>query len=139
MRCFRFFSLPAFALLLVAGLSARAGVPETDHLACLKVQDTPPVDGSIPVAISDILEDSFTECRVKKAKLVSLCIRVAKDDDDDPRAGQSAAEGYGCYKVKCAEKPDGSVNVDDQFGSRLVTRKALLTLCTPVEMPPVVP
>jgi hypothetical protein len=135
----RFLSPAAFALLLVAALPARAGVPQTDHLACLKVQDSFLGEGPVPVTLSDILEDSFSECRVKKVKLVSLCIRVAKNDDDDPRADQSAAEGYACYKVKCAEKPDGSIGVDDQFGTRLATRKALLTLCAPAELSGAVP
>lgn len=76
---------------------------------------------------------------MKKAKLTSLCVRVAKDAGDDPRAGQSAAEAYGCYKVKCADQPDGSLGVDDQFGTRVVSRGKLLTLCAPAELPPVIP
>jgi len=134
MPSFRSLSLVPVALLAAVPLPA-AGGAETDHLACLKVQDLAPMDGPVPFMISSILSDSLSDCRIKKVKMTSLCVRVAKDAGDDPRAGQSAAEAYGCYKVKCAEKPDGAVSADDHFGVRHVRRGKLLTLCTPVELP----
>jgi len=138
MPSFRSLSLVPVALLAAVPLPA-AGGAETDHLACLKVQDLAPMDGPVPFMISSILSDSLSDCRIKKVKMTSLCVRVAKDAGDDPRAGQSAAEAYGCYKVKCADQPDGSLGVDDQFGTRVVSRGKLLTLCAPAELPPVIP
>jgi hypothetical protein len=134
------FALPALALLAAVALSAPASAQQTDHLACMKVQHKPTTPDAVPVAISDIIEDSFSECVVKKVKMASLCIRVAKDGADDPIAGQSAAEAYTCYKVKCGTgKPDGSLSVEDQFGSHFVTRKSLLTLCAPADTPVALP
>ena len=54
---------------------------------------------------------------------------------DDPRGGVAAADAYGCYKVKCAGTADGSINVNDQFATRLVARQKLTTICTPVDLP----
>src|SRR5262245_20575390 len=120
------------------GLAGPAAAQQTDHLACVSVKD-PGVESPIPVAISDILEDEFSDCVIKKVRMSTLCVRVAKDAGDDPRAGQSAAEAYGCYKVKCEGVTDGSISVDDQFGTRRVLRRKLTTLCTPVELPIAVP
>lgn len=96
--------------------------------------------GPVPVAISEIIDDDFSDCVIKKVKMTTLCVRVIKNGGDDPRAGQSAAEACGCYKVKCEGVSDGSVSVDDQFATRSVQRKGpLKTLCTPVELPIAVP
>jgi hypothetical protein len=136
----RTLAISVFSLLALLGFTAAASAQQTDHLACVSVKDTPPVDGSIPVTISEVIDDTFTDCVIKKVRLTSLCVRVAKDGADDPIAGQSAAEAYGCYKVKCDGAADGSVGVADPFGSRLVERRGgIRTLCTPVELPPAIP
>lgn len=134
---------PAFfvlvlALLSLLGSADAALAQQSDHLACLSVSD-PGVEGPLPVAISEVIDDEFSDCVIKKARLTSLCVRVAKDGGDDPRAGLSAAEAYGCYQIKCEGSADGSVFIDDQFGGRSVIRKALRTLCTPVEVSGAVP
>ena len=140
MLSLRFLSFPGLALLAAAALSAPAAAQQTDHLACIKVKDPNPVAGPVPVTISELISDSVSDCVIKKVRMTSLCVRVAKDGGDDPHAGQAAAEAYGCYKVKCGTgKADGSLGTDDQFGVRTVVRKGLLTLCTPVELPPVIP
>lgn len=135
----RTLAIAFFALLSLLGRADATFAQQTDHLACVAVKD-PGVEGPVPVAISEVIDDTFSDCVVKKVRLTSLCVRVAKDDDDDPIAGQSAAEAYGCYKIKCEGKADGSVSVTDQFGTRLVERRGgIRTLCTPVELPPAIP
>jgi hypothetical protein len=127
-------ALFVFALLSLLGAADAAFAQQTDHLACIAVKD-PGAEGAVPVAISEVIDDTFSDCVVKKVRLTSLCVRVAKDGADDPIAGQSAAEAYGCYKIKCGEgKADGSIFIEDQFASRSVERKTLRTLCTPVEL-----
>jgi hypothetical protein len=138
MPWFRSLSPLPVALLLAVPLPA-AGGAETDHLACMKVKDVPQTEGPVPFMTSEVISDSLADCRIKKVKLASLCVRVVKDAGDDPRGGQAAAEAYGCYKVKCADNPDGSLGIDDQFGNRSVLRGKLLTLCTPVELAPDIP
>jgi hypothetical protein len=141
MNPFRTFALALFGAMLLA---APSSAQESDHLACLKVKDPGGTSTDpIPVTLTEIIDDTLADCVVKKAKLVSLCVRVANtaaNGGNDPRAAQSAAEAYGCYKVKCGEgKPDGSISVDDALGNRLVTRTKLLSLCVPVEVPIAVP
>src|SRR5262245_34996721 len=116
------------------GLAGQAIAQQSDHLACMKVKDTG-AEGPLPIAISNVLEDAFSDCVIKKVRLASLCVPIAKNGGDDPRAGASAADGYGCYKVKCEGTADGSVNVNDQFATRLVLRQKLTTICTPVDLP----
>jgi hypothetical protein len=138
----RSLTLAAAAVLAAAVFAAPSAAQEADHLACIKVKDlgTMPPDAPIPVAISDILGDAFGECAIKKAKMVSLCtpvVNTAVNGGNDPRAGASAADAYGCYKVKCkVGKPDGTAAADDAVaGNRLVGGTKLLTLCVPVDLP----
>jgi hypothetical protein len=132
----------ATALLSIAALVAagRAGAQEADYLACVKVTDVRGLPaGATPVGISEFYGDSVSECEVKKAKMVSLCFKSVNSEangGNDPRAGEAAADGYGCYKVRCrVGKHDGSVNANDNFGAGFVNVKKLLTLCTPVDLP----
>lgn len=135
----RTLAIAFFALLSLLGRADAAFAQQTDHLACVAVKD-PGAEGPAPVAISEVIGDAFSDCVVKTVRLTSLCVRVAKDGGDDPIAGQSAAEAYGCYKIKCDGAADGSVGVTDQFGNRLVeVRGGIRTLCTPVELPPAIP
>src|SRR5262245_9336789 len=116
------------------GLAGEAMAQQADHLACMKVKDSG-ADGPVPIAISDVLEDEFSDCVISSVRLVSLCVPIAKNGGDDPRAGAAAADAYGCYKVKCDGTADGSVNVNDQFATRSVIRQKLTTICTPVDLP----
>lgn len=131
----------ALVVVLLSGFVALAGpaaAQESDHLACMKVKD-PGAEGPLPVAISDVLEDEFSDCVIKQVRLTSLCVRVAKDGADDPIAGQAAAEAYGCYKLKCVGSADGSLSLTDQFATRSVERQKLTMICTPVDLPVAVP
>ena len=130
----RSFALAALALSGMLGLSGPAAAQQADHLACMKVKDSATA-GPIHVAISDVLEDEFSDCEVKKVRLTSLCVPIVKDAGDDPRGGLSAADAYGCYKVKCEGAADGLISVNDQFATRPVIRQKLTTICTPVDLP----
>lgn len=133
----RLLVIASLAILWTLGFAGTAAAQETDHLACVSVKDNKDAvpDGPVPVAISDILDDEFSDCVVKKIKMSTLSVRIAKDGGDDPIAGQAAAEAYGCYKIKCGDgASDGSLNVEDQFATRVVQRKKLRTICTPVEL-----
>jgi hypothetical protein len=134
--------IAATALLAIPALVAaeRAGAQEADHLACVKVKDIRGLPaGATPVGITEFYGDPVSECEVKKAKMVSLCFKSVNTEangGNDPRAGESAAEAYGCYKVRCrVGKQDGSVNANDHFGAGFVNVKKLLTICTPVDLP----
>src|SRR5687768_15846393 len=119
----------SLALSSLLALPVAAAAQETDHLACIAVKDNPDAvpEGPLPVAISDVLEDEFSDCAIKKVRMSTLCIRVAKDGGDDPLAGEASAEAYGCYKVKCEGTSDGSLNLEDQFATRTVLRSGLRT------------
>lgn len=123
------------SLLVSALVLAGAAAAESDHLACISVKDNKdavPSD-SVPVDLSNVVEDALGDCEVK-VKLTSVCVPVEKDGGDDPRGGTIAAAGYACYKIKCRDgQTDGSLNVDDQFASRLVTRKKLVQICAPID------
>ena len=132
----RTLAIASLALLSLLGLADPAAAQESDHLACVAVKDPGASDEPLPVAISEIIDDEFSDCVIKKARMSTLCVRVAKNGGNDPLAGEAAAEAYACYKIKCGEgASDGSISVEDQFDSRLVERKGLRTLCTPVDLP----
>lgn len=127
----------ALVVVLLSGFVALAGpaaAQESDHLACMKVKD-PGAEGPLPVAISNVLEDAFSDCVIKQVRLTSLCFPIIKDNGDDGRGGVVAADAYGCYKVKCDGTANGSLSVNDQFATRLVERQKLTTICTPVQLP----
>jgi hypothetical protein len=141
MRPLRPIAAAALAILAAVLPAGWAAAQEADHLACVKVKDDKNAvpDGPVPVAISDIYGDAFSECEVKKVKMVSLCFKVvntAANGGNDPRAGESAADAYACYKVRCKTgQPDGSINANDNFATRFVTSQKLLTFCAPVDLP----
>ena len=134
--------IAAAALVAIAALVAaeRAGAQEADYLACVKVADVRGLPaGATAVDVSEFYGDSVSECEVKKATMVSLCFKSVNTEangGNDPRAGEAAADAYGCYKVRCrVGKHDGNVNADDNFGVGHVTVKKILTICTPVDLP----
>ena len=124
-----------YLVIVSAFFLAGGAAAEADHLACVSVKDNKNAvpSGSIPVDISNVVEDALGECELK-VKLVSICVPVEKDGGDDPRGDVPSAAGYGCYKIKCREgQTDGTYFVDDQFAVRGVLRKKLVQLCTPLD------
>ena len=111
--------------------SVLAQVP--DHLACFKIRDAAPraryaadLLGSGPLLASG--------CRISVPGQL-LCVPAQKTNITPPPpggGGTGTPNAFVCYKAKCPITPLPSLQVSDQFGTRLVQPTKTRTVCAPV-------
>lgn len=132
------------AAVLVLGFTglAHGGLePVRDHLQCYKVNDPSRFSAILNMNIGFEAETyGLTDTSDCKAKLraVKLCVPAAKtvvetDATVIPAVGQNLANGFLCYKMKCAKGEVAALAAADQFGSREVSASSVVEVCTPVD------
>jgi hypothetical protein len=120
----------AFLLLLsVEGIRAQSG----SHLNCYKIKD-PQAKTSYTATLGGLT--THPGCIVKlPAKFA--CVPADETNVDPPATGggTQTANAFACYNVKCPKTSLPPLQLDDQFGSRLVSPSAPKMLCAPLAPP----
>lgn len=117
-------------LLLIAA-PALAQVP--DHLRCYRIKDSAPRASYTADLVPGVPQlPAEPGCRIK-VPATMLCTNASKTNvvPAPPGAPGGIPTGrFVCYKARC-ERPDVTVAVTDQFGSRTVAVKKGTILCAP--------
>ena len=135
--------------LLILGFASLASAQSADHLQCYRVRDPLRLTGPLPSWLD--LEGQFgvDKCRVLRGSI--FCSPVSKTvtapiqrklvrggafEDFVVDAIPGAVEQDKiCYRIRCEEDlqapPNPSLEVNDQFASRTITRRRPFLLCGP--------
>jgi hypothetical protein len=134
-RYFARLSCAVAALLAMVALCGPAGA-QTDHLKCFKIKDL----AQFKAATADLLPSSLDfvgeNCSLK-GKGAQLCVPASKTNvliEDGVVQSVSADALTGaqlCYKVKCPTTASETVHVNDQFGTRDITKGKVSKVCGP--------
>jgi hypothetical protein len=123
-------------LMFAAPLGA---LTESDHLECYKVKD-PQAKAKYTADLGGLTMEPG--CKVK-VPAVMACIPATKTNvtPDPPGRGGTGTvpNAFGCYKVKCAKESLPTLELNDQFGKRVVTPKKAKLLCAPAGSDPPLP
>lgn len=124
---------------------ARAG-EYLDHLTCFKVKADQKLKGSARLEIPIIGTQGLgfaDECKIKK--VAYLCLPTNKSNAQGEIKGEAVTVQDGaawnrgmpqiCYKVRCKEKPDVEVQLQDQFASYGLRKMKAKILCGPAVNP----
>ena len=130
------FLCAAAALLASLALCGPAGA-QTDHLKCFKIKDV----GAFKAATADLIPSSLDfageNCSLK-GKAAQLCVPanksnvVVEDGVVQNISGDALTGATLCYKVKCPSTDSATVLVNDQFGTRNITKGKVSKVCGPV-------
>ena len=136
-RYFARFSCAGAALLATVALCGPAAA-QTDHLKCFKIKDI----AQFKAATADLLPSSLDfvgeNCSLK-GKGAQLCVPASKANviveepsGTFPTITADALTGAQlCYKVKCPNTDSATVHVNDQFGTRDITKGKVSKVCGP--------
>jgi len=121
------------ALAVATGAASSFAQSTNDHLLCFKVNDSAP-----PAKYRTTITNAGGSqvCTVKTpARLACVESATAGVTPTPPGGGPSGmpAGGFMCYVARCA-KPSASVNVQDQFGTRLIKFRGSQLLCAPADV-----
>jgi hypothetical protein len=125
---------PITALAVTAVLAALPAVVHAqafDHLTCSKVSDSAQATTYSVIVTS---ERGSQTCTVRTpAKLGCLETSKGSVTPAPPGGGPAVprANFFMCYRARCDALGAASSNVEDQFGSRLVTFRGAQLLCAP--------
>ena len=130
--------LCATVALAGAMLAGPAGA-QTDHFKCYKIKDV----GAFKTATADIIPSSLSfvgeNCSLK-GKAATLCVPASKTNVNvvEPVgsfpdvSGDALTGAVLCYKAKCPSADAPTIQVNDQFGTRNITKGKVAKICGPV-------
>jgi len=122
-------SLTAALAVVAVAVSAPAQVP--DHLKCYKVKD-PQAKATYTADLGGLVEEPG--CTIKVPAIMA-CVPATKTNvtpTPPGGGGTGTPNAFGCYKIKCPKATLPALQLNDQFGSRLVTPSTPKLLCAPV-------
>ena len=121
------------ALVATLVLIGSAGAqPVADHLKCYKVKD-PQTKATYSADLGGLVAEPG--CTIK-VPAVMACVPATKTNVTPAPPGTGGTgplNAFGCYKVKCPKATLPALQLNDQFGTRVVTPAAPKLLCAPVE------
>lgn len=134
----------AAALALGAGTASaqREAADYFNHLTCFKAKADQKVKGSteLETMFAGVAEFAYDEsCTVKKVSHVCVMSHTAstqaqiQKDAVDVQQGAPGTSQFAriCYRIKCKEKPEGELQLQDQFAGYDLTKLKPDLLCGP--------
>ena len=131
--------LPAWIAIVTVSIAtftfvASAAAQSADHLKCFKAMDRQE-KGTYVADLGGLITENGCKIKVPAAM---VCVPATKTNVQPAPPGGGATgtpNAFGCYHIKCPKLPKGTVlppvELDDQFGSRVVTAKQSGLLCAP--------
>ena len=118
-------------LIAMLALPPLAGAqPVADHLQCYKVKDPAP-KAAYTADLGGLT--AAPGCMIK-VPAVMACVPTTKTNVQPAPpggGGTGTPNTFGCYKVKCPKAALPPIQLNDQFGSRMVVPSASKVLCAP--------
>ena len=99
--------------------ASAAAQPVADHLKCFKVKD-PQAKAKYTADLSGLVAESG--CTIKVPATMA-CVAATKENVQPTPpggGGTGTPNAFGCYKVKCPKTAVPPLQLNDQFGSRVV-------------------
>ena len=121
----------AVLMFVLSAFSPASAQPVADHLRCYKVKD-PQAKTTYTADLGGLV--AAPGCTIK-VPAVMACVPATKTNVSPTPpggGGTGATNAFGCYKVKCSASSLGTLQLNDQFGSRAVTVSTSKLLCAPV-------